>query len=164
MFGYGGSCVLTGAVTMTLIGSPDGAAPPPAFVVSVPPPAAVVSDPPPAVVSDPPPAVVVAPPPAVVAAAAVVADDPLSSSSPHAAATNASTLMAPIAALHLVRRRPVFPVLDMTFPRFGSCRIARLGRDDPPNRPPSPIGWFSPPGGPTQSWTHVSTSATTSLS
>src|SRR6185295_11271284 len=101
MFGYGGSCVLTGAVTMTLIGSPDGAAPPPAFVVSVPPPDAVVSDPPDAVVSDPPPAV-------VAAAAAVVADDPLSSSSPHAVATNASTLMAPIAACHEARRRPVF--------------------------------------------------------
>src|SRR5262245_5511862 len=70
MFGYGGRFVFTGAIVITLIGSPDGAAPPP----------------PPAVVPDPPDAVVTGAPPAVVSAAGAV-PAASSSSSPHAAST-----------------------------------------------------------------------------
>src|SRR6478736_636281 len=60
MFGYGGNWVLTGAVTITLIGSPVGA---PALEPGVAPAAVVAA--PPAVVAAP--AAVVAAPPAVVA-------------------------------------------------------------------------------------------------
>src|SRR5262245_7285230 len=51
MFGYGGNCEFTGAIVITLIGSPVGASPPPPAVVALPP-AAVVALPAAAVVAD----------------------------------------------------------------------------------------------------------------
>src|SRR5262245_7340765 len=107
MFGYGGRFVLTGAIVITLIGSPDGAAPPAAVVSE--PPAAVVAAPPAAVVAAPPAAVVAAPPAAVVAAppAAVVAaagDVPaVSSSSPQAARTINGTIASDATSRRLAR-------------------------------------------------------------
>src|SRR3954447_21742147 len=98
MFGYGGSCVLTGAVTITLIGAPVAAPPLPPAVVPSPLPALE----PPAVVAVPLPAVeppaAVAAPPAVVVAAADVAWLAELSSSPQAPATsaNAATTARPM--------------------------------------------------------------------
>src|SRR3954453_23602609 len=101
MFGYGGSCVFTGAVTITLIGSPDGALPPFAAPAVVAAPAAVVALAPAAVgarapaagVALAPSAVVAVAPAAVVALAPAVVAAAVSAdleSEPHAARNRAS--------------------------------------------------------------------------
>src|SRR3954451_6727132 len=123
MFGYGGSCVFTGAVTITLIGSPDGALPPFAAPAVVAAPAAVVALAPAAVVALAPAAVVAVAPAAVVALAPAVVAAAVSAdleSEPHAARNRASAAAVAATARGTAPRPRIFDELVMDSPQVSS--------------------------------------------